>query len=345
MTPVADESARTWGPVVWLGCVMALVVATIQVGALTRLTDSGLSMTTWQPILGVLPPLHLGAWQHAFELYQQTPEFALQNPTMTLEEFKRIFWWEYAHRIMGRLVGVVYAVPLVWFWWRGRLENMRPLLGILALGALQGLAGWWMVRSGLEGAAIDVAPVRLMVHLLLAFIILGLLIIQTLARLPRPLPGFAPSLAVRGALGSTAVLLLLTIASGALVAGTDSGTVYNTWPLMGGRWIPELYTALPSWWQDLTENPAAIQFNHRLLAQTCALVGLVSCGLILYANPPHWVRVCTGVFAGLWLVQVGLGVMTVISGAPLTLALYHQAGAVLLFVVTVVLAGSMRSRL
>lgn len=314
----------------WLWSMAALVAAMVLVGGATRLTGSGLSITEWAPVMGVIPPFSDADWNAAFAAYQQTTEFQQKNSWMTLADFKPIFWWEWVHRLLGRGIGVVWLVGFLGFLaaraipsgWAGRLI----LPG--ALGGLQGVVGWWMVTSGLIGRT-EVAPIRLMVHLGLAFLIFIVLVWLAL----RIRPDEVATLAARRRrighvmtwttwLGALAFLQML---SGALVAGLNAGRSYVDWPLMDGRWLPPEAFDLSPIWLNIFENPALTQFDHRIIGYLLLLVTII---YLWRARTNHrqvrrWVQI-TGVAIFL---QAVLGVVTVMHAAPLDLALLHQAGA------------------
>jgi len=261
----------------WLLVLFALLVVMIVVGGLTRLTDSGLSITEWAPITGALPPLSAAAWDVEFAKYQEIPEFLLQNAQMSLAEFKTIYWWEWGHRQLGRLIGLVWAVGFAWFAIRRTMPRgwLVRLLLLGALGGLQGFIGWWMVSSGLEGTRTDVASYRLATHLGLAFIILGL-IAWYMFSLRRPEMELFQARRRRETylmpLATALVgLVFAQILLGALVAGIDAGRSYTDWPLMGGQVLPPEPFGLTPWWTNFFENPSLTQFNHRILAY--ALMG------------------------------------------------------------------------
>lgn len=321
----------------WLIALFVLLVALIAVGGATRLTDSGLSITEWRPVAGALPPLSAGDWQREFDLYRQIPEYRLQNRGMALAEFKVIYWWEWGHRQLARFIGLVWAVGFLGFLlarrippgWTGRLL----LLGVL--GGVQGAIGWWMVASGLVGARVDVAAYRLAVHLGLAFLILGLIAwyVMKLARPARDLLA-ARRMALPGAArwaGLLAVLAFVQILLGALVAGIDAGRSYNDWPLMHGFLVPPGMWEIAPVWRNLFENAGTVQFNHRVTGYVLALGTLVAWAAVLRA-PARAVRRGFALAALAVWVQAGLGILTVIHGAPLALALAHQAVAVLVLV-------------
>ena len=318
----------------WLQLCLLLVFAMVLLGGATRLTGSGLSMVTWHPT-GMLPPLDSGEWQAEFELYQQFPEYQLVNRHMTLDDFKRIFWFEYSHRMLGRLIGLVFVLPLAWFWLRGQLTaQLKPRLVImLVLGGLQGLLGWYMVKSGL----IDnprVSHYRLTAHLLSAILIYGF-ILWTIFNLAyaRDYCRLADSTVAgwrNGSLGLLA-LVLLTIASGGFVAGLDAGLIYNSFPLMGGELVPQGIDALTPWYLNPLENRVTIQFNHRWLA---TLTGLLL--LVWYWRGRSWfddaLIVRSFKLVGMMvIIQLILGISTLLLQVPVWLGVLHQAGALLLF--------------
>jgi heme a synthase len=321
----------------WLIVTAALVLAMVIVGGATRLTGSGLSITQWKPISGVLPPLSHRAWLEDFRLYQATPQYRLVNRGMDLPAFQAIFWWEWAHRFLGRLVGAVFAVPFLWFLVAGRL---RGKLGwsctiLLMLGALQGLVGWWMVKSGLEDR-ITVAPERLATHLALALALFGGLLwtaLDALAGTPiRRRDGWT-------AAGSVlAVAVFLQCLLGALVAGNQAGLVDNDWPLMAGRFFPDDY-ARDSLWATLAHGRSAVQFNHRMLAYVLAAFALgLGLSAVKATRAPPTLRLLALAVAGLCGLQVTLGVVTLLEGAPADLAIMHQAVAAALLGASVGLA-------
>lgn len=315
----------------WLWLLAGMVVVMVLVGGATRLTDSGLSITEWAPVMGVLPPLSEADWEAAFSAYRETTEFQEQNAWMTLQDFRPIYWWEWAHRFLGRAIGVVWLIGFVGFLvtrkvpggWTGRLALPA------ALGAVQGAVGWWMVASGLTGR-LDVAPYRLMIHLGLAFAIFGLLAwlalrvrldeVQTLAARRRRIRRM---MTWTGWLGA---LTFVQILSGALVAGLDAGRGHVDWPLMEGSFVPPDAFELAPLWLNVFENPALAQFNHRILAYLLLAVTVVFAWQGM-RNRHREVRRWVTITAGLVLAQAVIGVATVINAAPLGLALLHQAGA------------------
>lgn len=321
---------------VWLIAVAALIAATVLVGGATRLTESGLSIVEWKPVTGSLPPLSEAEWTRAFEGYKAIPQYRQMNAGMSLGEFKTIFWWEWSHRLLGRVIGMAYLLPFLWFLWRGafRGELKRRLWGIFALGALQGAVGWWMVASGLS-ERVEVSQYRLATHLVLALLIFAS-IVWTLRRLAEPAPSTAPlrlKISAIVLLGLTFVQLYL----GALVAGLRAGKIYNTWPDIDGGFIPaagRLFFDTP-WWRNLFENTLTVQFEHRMVAY--ALFALA----ILHAIDAVRSRADRTVIGGaLWLVgavtlQATLGILTLLNQAPMDLALTHQAVAIVVLTLAV----------
>jgi cytochrome c oxidase assembly protein subunit 15 len=322
---------------VWLMILFAMVMVMIAVGGLTRLTDSGLSITEWRPFTGALPPLTTEDWQRAFDLYRAIPEYQLQNKGMSLAEFQFIYWWEWGHRQLGRVIGLVWALGFFGFLvarkiptgWTGRLF----FLGVL--GGAQGAIGWWMVASGLTGTMLDVASYRLATHLGLAFVILGFIAWYTfeLGREERDLMQARRSR--EGKLFGLGTGLLhftfLQILLGALVAGIDAGRTYNDWPLMAGAFLPPYPFELEPVWRNFFENAGLVQFMHRIAGYLLLAFGIV---VWLWArrSPNADTRFrFNAVFAMLW-VQMALGIVTVLYMAPWQVAIAHQVGAVILWV-------------
>lgn len=333
-----DGRSRTVA--LWLFITAALVFAMVVVGGATRLTGSGLSITEWKPVTGALPPLSEHAWRDNFALYQATPQYRLVNRGMSLADFKFIFWWEWAHRLLGRLVGVVFAVPFLVFLLTGRLSRRLTwrCLVLLGLGGLQGAVGWWMVQSGLE-ARIAVAPERLATHLGLALILFCALIwtgLEAWAGQARPGQQRADGWARAGTLLLVGVFLQCLL--GALVAGNNAGLVDNDWPLMGGSFFPAEY-AVGSLWTTLAHSQAAVQFNHRILAYVlfAAAVGLTFAALRSGRISGPIRSLAVGMALAIAL-QAGLGVATLLGGVPLILAISHQAGAALVLTLAVIFA-------
>jgi cytochrome c oxidase assembly protein subunit 15 len=338
--PPARRSGARGAIAVWLAVLFALLVAMIAVGGLTRLTGSGLSITEWQPVTGALPPGDAAAWQSEFEKYQASPQYQAVNEGMTLAAFKSIYWWEWGHRALGRAIGLVWAAGFLWFWLRRRIPPgwMPRLLGLGLLGGLQGAIGWWMVASGLESGMVRVASYRLAVHLGLAFAILGL-IAWYILRLGRPDAELLQARRQRNATLLTwgTVLLAVTFAQillGALVAGIDAGRSYTDWPLMGGEIFPSTAFNLEPTWSNLLANPGLVQFNHRLLGYALFVLGLLAWWRSR-ASALENIRGAFAAMAAMLAVQLALGILTVLQGAPWQLAILHQLGAVALFTLVV----------
>ncbi len=321
---------------VWLLILAALVTAMVLVGGLTRLTDSGLSITEWKPVTGAIPPMSEARWQEEFGLYQATPEFQRINHQMSLSEFKEIYWWEWGHRQLGRLIGLAWALGFFWFLLRRRIPRgwTGRLLIPGLLGAMQGAIGWWMVSSGLVNDRVDVASYRLATHLGLAFAILGVLLhLAWEVRLDGPAQIQARRRRLPGAMRSAtwlAALVFLQIVLGALVAGIDAGTYYIDWPLMAGDFLPpESFDYVPLW-TNAFENPALVQFNHRILAYILLAAGVV--WWLRQRRLPHaGLRRRGNLVMGMLVLQALIGIATVMHAAPLRIAILHQAGAILLW--------------
>lgn len=310
----------------WLVAVALVILGMVIVGGLTRLTGSGLSITEWQPIMGAIPPLNDAAWIEAFEKYKLIPQYSQQNAGMTLEGFKQIFWWEWGHRFIGRFLGLLFALPFVWFAATGAIARKEwPRFVILfVLGGFQGLLGWWMVQSGLE-TRITVAPYRLAIHLGAAVILLGAMVWTALDYLRPPKFGWAPrlNLAFIG-------LVYLQIILGALVAGLHAGLIYNTWPDMNGRLFPEDAFYYAPWWSNFFDNPGLAQFNHRLLAYVIA-GATVAVYLNAIRRGPGVAKNTGKAVTMLVAIQIFLGIVTLLFQAPLSLSAIHQTVAALLF--------------
>ena len=313
----------------WLLLCCGMIFLMALIGAITRLTESGLSIVEWAPITGAIPPLNDADWQKAFTGYQQIPQYRLLHSGMSLEEFKHIFFWEWLHRLWGRLIGLVYAAPFFWFLARRQIPagyHKKLWLG-LALGGLQGAVGWFMVASGLS-ARVYVSHYRLALHLVLALAIYGYLLWLALDLMPRPPSTTTPPGAKKHGwlcLG----LLVTTIIWGALVAGLKAGWVYNSFPLMDGVLIPEAGWTLQPLWHNFFDNTALVQFCHRWLALTTAAAIWLWCWRLLRHKPPRPERRLIIALAHLVALQVLLGIGTLLTQVNHTLAALHQAGAIL----------------
>jgi heme a synthase len=329
----------------WLWAIAALLVLMVMVGGTTRLTDSGLSIVEWRPVTGVVPPMSEKAWEAEFDKYKTSSEYELVNKGMTLDEFKRIYWWEWAHRLLGRLIGAAFLLPLVFFQLRGWIEpKLKPRLWLIfALGALQGAIGWWMVASGLVGR-VDVAQERLAIHLTTACIIL-IAVIWTARSLAQM--GSAPGTdrtSRRLALTAATILglLVVQIALGGMVAGLKAGLVYDTWPLIEGTFIPpraHLFFLDPVW-MNLLDNHLAVQFSHRMLAYLLVGLALLHAGDCVYHR--HG-RTGAVTLASVLLLQATLGILTLLWHVPIFLALAHQSVAILALIVATLHAANLRA--
>ena len=310
----------------WLYVVLLVLFALVLVGGATRLTDSGLSITEWKPIHGVIPPLNDAEWQEEFQLYQQIPQYAELNKGMSIEAFKSIFWWEWAHRILARSVGLVFALPLLFFWATRRIERgLGPkLAGILFLGGLQGAIGWWMVASGLVDR-VSVSQYRLATHLTLAALIFTATMVAARGLAPHSEP--AADRSTQRLAGFIVLLALIQIYLGGLVAGLDAGLSYNTWPLMDGKLIPGDLLILEPAWRNFFESPKTVQFVHRLGAYTVFAVALwhMIATRTRLPGSTH-ARRATLLFL-LVLVQASIGIGTLLMQVPLHMALTHQGFA------------------
>ena len=325
----------------WLFSVAALVFAMVIVGGATRLTDSGLSITEWQPIIGIVPPLSEAGWQDAFAKYKATPEYERMNQGMTLDAFKVIYWWEWAHRALGRLIGLVFALPFLWFWVRERLPHgLTPkLLGVLALGGLQGFIGWYMVQSGLVDR-VDVSPYRLSLHLSMATVIFGLLLWLALGLSDRSRHGRLKSVTQNQQYLALVLLalLLVQIALGGFFAGTKAGLTYNTWPLMDGQLIPGGLAALEPWYVNFFENVTTVQFTHRTVAYLLVAFVLWHAWFLARTAGDERLVLSAALLAAAVVGQAALGIWMLITaqGAiPIGLGLAHQGGAVVVFATAV----------
>jgi len=308
----------------WLLAVALVILGMVTVGGLTRLTGSGLSIMEWKPIMGALPPLSDAAWQDVFQKYQQITQYKVEHSGMTLEAFKGIFWWEWTHRLLGRLLGVIFFVPFVWFAWVGAIKRSEwPRMVVLfLLGGLQGFIGWWMVSSGFE-VRTSVAPYRLAIHLGAALVLLVAMIWIALEYL-RGADGKGD--ARRGYAFAAAVYAQMLL--GALVAGLHAGLIYNTWPDMNGRLLPEEPFFHQPWWINFFENEGLAQFDHRIGAY---LVAAFAAWIYLRGiRLSGWAKISAKAVAVIVVVQIFLGIATLLLVAPVWLSAIHQVTAALL---------------
>lgn len=328
----------------WLFALCFMILVMVSLGGATRLTGSGLSIMEWAPIMGALPPMTDAEWQRLFGLYQQIPQYSLVHQGFGLDGFKHIFWLEWAHRLWGRLIGLAFIVPLVWFWASRRLPHgLWPrLLGLLFLGGLQGAVGWFMVASGFEADSTAVSPYRLVIHLALALILYSAILWTALGLLP---PASEQRSRWLGPLSAALVAMVgITILAGGFVAGLKAGLTYNSFPLMDGHLIPEGYATLHPWARNLFENIAAVQFNHRLLATVTATLALTVSAIGLYSGGlTGRTRIALAILAVFAIAQYCLGIATLVWAVPVALGTAHQAMAVLLLSAALVLRHTQRS--
>jgi cytochrome c oxidase assembly protein subunit 15 len=320
----------------WLLAVAALVFLTLLVGGATRLTESGLSIVEWKPVTGTIPPVDENAWLAEFEKYQATTQYQQLNRGMTLDEFKTIYWWEWTHRLLGRLIGAAFLFPFVWFLWRGWVERRLKwrLWAIFALGAAQGAVGWWMVASGLVGR-VSVSQYRLAFHLTLACVIYAALIwtaqslsARAVLAIPRRLRAEAIAILV---------LVLMQIYAGALVAGLDAGLSYNTWPLIDGGLVPSmdrLMFVAPAW-RNFFENDLTVQFDHRMVAYVLCLAAVLHLIDVWRSRSNGAAMNGTLLIASAVFLQAALGITTLLHQAPISLSLMHQGMAIILLTAAV----------
>ena len=324
---------------IWLFCIAAMVFAMVVVGGATRLTDSGLSITEWKPLVGMIPPLSAADWQETFDKYKQIPEYTQINEGMTLTGFKAIFWWEWAHRFLGRMIGFVFALPFVFFLATKRISRtlLPKVIGLFVLGGLQGFAGWYMVKSGLVDR-VDVSHYRLALHLALAILILGLTLWLAFRLAPvknRSVLFPTVTWSQRWTSKALVILVFLQIILGALVAGLKAGLAYNSWPLMDGQLIPEGLGIIQPWYMNFFENAMTVQFDHRIVAYLIAVLAVVhGVSLVRTADDRRIVWSASFLVTAIFM-QIVLGVWTLLMHVPLHLALSHQALAVIVFALTV----------
>jgi cytochrome c oxidase assembly protein subunit 15 len=341
----AQQASPTRAVKWWLLGVAALIAIMVLVGGATRLTESGLSIVEWKPVTGALPPLNQEQWTEAFDAYKTIPQYRELNAGMNLAEFKTIFWWEWSHRLLGRVIGVAYLLPFLWFLWRGVLSRdlRRRLWLIFGLGALQGAVGWWMVASGLS-QRLEVSHYRLATHLVLALLIFAC-IVWTLRRLAsRPSSVAASRLKITGV--ALVVLTFVQLYLGALVAGLRAGKVYNTWPDIDGALIPSaarLFFEAP-WWRNLFDNALTVQFEHRMTAYTLfALAVLHALDAVRSRAAPAVVNGACWLAAAITL-QATLGILALLNEVPTSLALAHQAVAIAVLTLAVSQAERLAAR-
>jgi cytochrome c oxidase assembly protein subunit 15 len=330
---------------IWLLVCCALIFAMVVLGGVTRLTGSGLSMVEWDPVFGIVPPLDQASWEAVFELYKQSPEYQKINIGMDLGGFKKIYWFEFAHRLLGRSIGVVFLVPFLFFLLTGRIARplIPKLVAMFVLGGLQGVLGWYMVMSGLIDDP-HVSQYRLTAHLVLAVLIYAFIFWTALDLLFRSAKHEAHTFPVRlrTVVDTLTGLVFITILSGGFVAGLKAGFAYNTFPLMDGQWVPEVILMQEPLWRNFFENIATVQFDHRLLA-TLSFLGAVAIWLSsLRHSLPMQVRIALHCLLAAAMLQVALGISTLLLHVPVTLAAAHQGGALVLFTVLLFISHRMR---
>jgi cytochrome c oxidase assembly protein subunit 15 len=334
-TSATAAQTRPRAIALWLLAVAGLVFLMVVVGGITRLTESGLSIVRWEPVSGIIPPIGEAAWEAEFAAYRQSPQYQLINSGMSLEDFKNIYFWEYVHRLLGRIIGLAFAVPLAWFAWKRAIPRgySWKLVLLLVLGGLQGAIGWWMVASGLVDRP-DVSHIRLAVHLLLALAIFGLTLwlaldLLALAREAKARPARMPTAAIW-----LLSLLFLQFLFGAYVAGLDAGYAFASWPKMGDDWFPADAPMLEPFLRNFADNPILVQFIHRWLAFAVAAAALVVARSAWRAGHGP----AAAALIGAVTVQILLGIFTLLSGVELWIAASHQGMAVLLLAAALVAA-------
>ena len=343
MTDSIDPQLANRRVATWLLICCALVFAMVVLGGVTRLTGSGLSMADWRPVTGVLPPLNDADWQKTFELYQQTPEFQKINSHMQVDDFKSIFWLEFLHRLLGRTIGLVFFVPFIVFLAKGYIKQREwPKYALMfVLGGLQGVLGWYMVKSGLVDNP-HVSQYRLTAHLVAAFLVYSFMFWVALSRLypgagTERHPWFGKTRALTG-------LISVTIISGGFVAGLKAGMIYNTFPKMGENWLPPGLSALEPFWRNLFENMTTVQFDHRVLAITTFALIIAFWFNARKASLPARAGRAVNALLHTAVLQVFLGITTLLLAVPVFLAAAHQAVAMLLFTVALYVLHSLRGQ-
>jgi len=343
MSPSRPDPAQR--PVaLWLLACCALVFAMVVVGGVTRLTHSGLSIVEWQPLVGAVPPLDEQQWEATFAKYRETPEYRLRNHDMTLAGFKGIFWWEYFHRLLGRLVGVVFFLPYLYFLARGRIRGALAarLALIFVLGGLQGALGWYMVKSGLVDDP-RVSPLRLAAHLGMAFLLFALMWWTALS-LRVPASAGAERSRARTLASALVVTIFVMVLSGALVAGIRAGYAYNTWPSMNGQWVPAEILVIDPWWDNFVYNMATVQFDHRGIAYLIAALGVATWLRVRREATDARARTWSNVLVLAIALQISLGIATLLSRVAVPLAAVHQAGALIVFASALALRHALRHK-
>lgn len=328
----------------WLFACAGMIFVMVLLGGATRLTGSGLSIMEWAPLSGIVPPLGDAEWRRLYALYQQIPQYSLVNEGFGLAGFRHIFWLEWTHRLWGRLIGIVFFVPLVALTWRGaiRLRLVPRLVGLFVLGGLQGAVGWFMVSSGFLPDTTAVSAYRLVVHLTLALILYAAILWTALSVLRPASPRLSQACSLRRLALLSVALVSITIVAGGFTAGLHAGLAYNTFPLMDGQLVPEGWAALDPVWRNLTENIPAVQFDHRLLATLTAICALTTLVVGLRTTLPRELRVAVLCLGAAVTLQYALGITTLVYAVPVPVAVLHQAGAALLLTASLVLLHGLR---
>ncbi len=330
--------------IIWLftGCIMIYLMVVI--GGITRLTHSGLSMVEWNPIIGSIPPMSDADWQIPFDKYKQTPEYQIINNQFSLEEFKSIYWWEYIHRFLGRTIGVVFLIPFFYFWSKKRFDKslLKKMFVLLALGALQGVLGWYMVYSGLQKEP-HVSHYRLAAHLISAFTVFGFTFWYALNLLyPQAIEENNIIKQVKRLSVIMFGIIVLQIIYGAFVAGLKAGLFYNTFPKMGTKFIPETVTSFDPFYKNLIENPSGVQFIHRTIAYLAVIIVLFTWETIRKMELTKLQRRASNFMLGVVFVQFLLGIITILYAVPVTMGVLHQTGAFFLFASSLFFMHSLR---
>ncbi|MFT5450781.1 MAG: cytochrome c oxidase assembly protein subunit 15 [Enterobacterales bacterium] len=330
----------------WLIFVAAVIFFMIILGGATRLTHSGLSMVDWKPIMGVIPPLTETDWTQTFERYKEFPEYQKKNAGMSLDSFKTIFYFEYFHRILGRLIGLFFLLPFLYFWMKGaiRRKMLPQMIALFILGGMQGVLGWYMVKSGLVNEP-NVSQYRLSAHLIAAVLLFSYLLWVGFGLLKKTTDELANDIRKRFYNYSKAVtgVIIFMIFSGGLVAGTKAGYAYNTFPLMAGKLIPDGMYSLQPFWLNWFENITAIQFNHRLIAYSLFIIVPLFAIKLIKNNISSCCTNAAKLFIGMLLVQIALGISTLIFHMPVSVAVSHQGGAIILLSIAIFITRELKT--
>jgi len=341
-TNTQAQEAQNRAVATWLLICCGLVFAMVVLGGFTRLTGSGLSMVDWRPLMGILPPMSDAEWQRVFEMYQQSPEFLKINSAFDVEDFKSIFWLEFLHRLLGRTIGIVFLVPFVFFFARGYIQRYEwpKYLLMFVLGGMQGLLGWYMVKSGLVDIP-HVSQYRLTAHLIAAFIIYAYMFWVAMSLLFPP-PANPSKHAWYGKTLALFVLISTTVVSGGFVAGLKAGKIFNTFPMMGDHWLPPGLMALEPFWRNFFDNMTTVQFDHRYLAITTLVLVVIYWFKVRQTEVPSRVKIAVNALLHTAILQVALGIATLLLAVPVILGATHQGVAMLLFTIALYLVHGLR---